>query len=566
MQENNIDVATQLEEAADLLSLTEANPFRVRAYRNAARTIRSLDAPLTNLVSQPDFHLDDLPGIGKDLAGKIKEILEKGSFKVLGDLRQRVPHGIRDLMLLPGIGPKKAMRLNRTLKIASLHDLELAVKAGTIARVKGFGAKSEEALAHALELKGLSSGRMLVNEADSLSQSVIQHLTLLKGLEVTVAGSLRRGAETVGDLDFVATGPSGDSIFHHLMKFDPEATILSQGATKISLRLKSGRQIDVRVVSAKIFGAALLYFTGSKTHNIELRRLAQSKGLKLNEYGLFRQSERVAGATEAEIYLALGLDLIAPELREGRGEISIAAKHQLPELVTNADIIGDFHLHTLASDGINTIQELADKASQLGYTCIAITDHSERVTVAHGLSRARLAREWAEIDSLTDKYPQLRILKGVEVDILDDGALDISTEMLKAADWVVAAVHYNRNQDRATMTRRIIKAFKSGVVHALAHPTGRLIGRRPELAFDLSEITKAAVDHGVALEINGQPDRLDLNAQMIELAARHPVDFVLATDAHSAAEMGYMKFALAQARRGGLSKKQIVNCRPIGRH
>lgn len=557
----NTTVASQLDETADLLALTNANPFRVRAYRNAARTIRSLEDPLETLLTSPAFNLDDLPGIGKDLASKITEIVKHGTFKVLSELRRHVAPSVRELMQLPGIGPKKAMLLTNTLHIASIQDLEAAIKTGRIQTVKGFGAKSAASLARALELRGLSSGRMLINEADALSQSICDYLSSMKGLDIKVAGSLRRGTETIGDLDFVATGSTAASILEQLLTFDPKAVILTHGPTKISLRLQTGRQIDIRVVSPSEAGAALLYFTGSKAHNIELRRFALAQGLKLNEYGLFRDGVRIAGATEHEVYNALGLDPIPPELRESRGEIHLAAKHHLPALVELRDIRGDYHTHTIASDGKSTIADLAERAMHLGYKCLAITDHSQRVTVAHGLSQERLATQWSEIDRLGALYPKLRLLKGIEVDILDDGSLDISTTMLKAADWVVAAVHYNRNQSRVAMTKRIVRSLKSGVIHALAHPTGRLIGRRPELSLDMDQIAKAAADYGVALEINGQPERLDLSDRLIEATARHPVDFVLATDAHAVAEMDFMRFALLQARRGGLSKKRIVNCR-----
>ncbi len=564
--QSNATVAEQFEETADLLALTNANPFRIRAYQNAARTIRSLETPLPTLMTEPNFHLDDLPGIGRDLASKVTEILHKGSFRALDTLRSTIPTGMRELMQVPGLGPKKTMLLHSKRGINSLQDLELAIKAGQLRDLKGFGQKSIASLARALAQKGLSSGRMLVDEADDLATNILLHLSKLPDIEVVVAGSLRRGLETVGDLDFVATGQSAPKVFDHLKKFDTQAIVLSAGSTRMSLRLKSGRQIDIRVINKASFGSALLYFTGSKSHNIELRRLAQAQNLKLSEYGLFDQGKRIAGASEDEIYQALGLASIPPELREGRGEVSLAAKDQLPSLVNAKDILGDFHLHTTATDGVNTIREMAHKAQELGYAYIAITDHSERVRIAHGLSRERLARQWAEIDKIATEFPTLRILKGIEVDILDDGAMDLSKDFLKAADWVVAAVHYGRNQSRATMTKRIIRAISSGVVHALAHPSGRLLTKRPELSFDLNEITKAACDYHTALEINGQPQRLDLNDKMIEIAARHPVEFVLATDSHSVAEFDFMKFALKQARRGGLSKDRIVNCRPFGAH
>ena len=563
---DNKEIAELFDEASDLLALHNENPFRIRAYRNAARSLRDLDQPLSTLSSDPTYKLTDIPGIGKDLAGKITEILNTGEFKLLAKLRQQIPSGTRTLLLVPGIGPKKARQLERELGIHSLEELRAATEAHQLAGVKGFGAKTEANILTSLTQAEAASGRMLLDEASDLANRLTSYLTTTAGTkELEVAGSYRRSRETVGDLDLVAACDDAPSLMDRLQAFDANATLIGRGPTKMSLRLGSGRQIDLRVVPRASFGAALLYFTGSKSHNIELRKRAQNLGLKLNEYGLFEGPYSLAGANEAEVYATLGLAWIPPELREGHGEIELAATGRLPQLVETSDIRGDLHVHTNATDGRHSMQQMIEAAQRHHYEYIAITDHSQRVTVAKGLDEFQLQAQWSNIAKLQDSFPNIQILKGVELDILEDGALDIPKETLKEANWVNAAIHYGLRQSPQSITKRIVKAIKSGLVHAIAHPTGRLSGKRPAYNFDWVEVCKAAADYGCALEINGQPSRLDLNEQALSRAMSYPVYFVVNSDAHSMHELDFIKFAVSQARRGGLLATNILNTRDIHR-
>ena len=563
-ERDNKEISELFDEAADLLSLHNENPFRIRAYRNAARSLRDLDQPLKSLAADPTYKLTDIPGIGKDLAAKIKEILSTGEFKLLSQLRQQIPTGTRDLLQVPGIGPKKARQLERELGIHSLEELRAATEAHQLANVKGFGTKTEANILTSLTQTEAASGRMLLDEASDLATRLTSYLAITKGKsKLEVAGSYRRSRETVGDLDLVAYCDDATELMDRLQNFDDQATVLGRGATKMSVRLASGRQVDLRVVPRESFGAALLYFTGSKSHNIELRKRAQNLGLKLNEYGLFDGAFARAGSTEEEVYATLGLAWIPPELREGDSEIELAANGRLPQLVEIHDIRGDLHVHTNATDGRHSLLEMITGAQRLHYQYVAITDHSQRVTVAKGLDEFQLQEQWSNINNLRDQFPDIQILRGVELDILEDGALDLPKETLKEADWVIAAIHYGLKQSPKVITKRLTRAIQSGLVHAIAHPTGRLIGKRSAYDFDWTEVCKAAADYACALEINGQPLRLDLNEQALSRAMSYPVNFVVNSDAHSMNELNFMKFAVSQARRGGLAAPNILNSRDV---
>lgn len=557
---DNDAIGDLFDETADLLEIQGENPFRVRAYRNAARTIRELDKPLAVLIQSPEFQLTNLPGIGKDLAQKVLDIFASGRLEILEVLRRKVPTGTRELLKVPGIGPKKALQLQRELNIRSLTSLRAAAAEHQLAKLKGFGSKTEDNILKGLTHVESTAGRMLLEEARTLAKALTDHLHPTPGLgQLVVAGSYRRRKETIGDLDLVATCRDPEKIMNRLAEYDEHAEILGRGPTKMSLRLGTGRQVDLRVIPDRSFGAALVYFTGSKTHNIELRRIAQGLGLKLNEYGIYKGATWLTGRTEEDVYRALGLAWIPPELREAHGEIELAAKGPLRRLVEGKDIRGDLHMHTVATDGRSSLAEMVAAARLRGYEYVAITDHSRRVTMAKGLDEIRLRRQWWEIDKLQASLQDITILKGVELDILDDGSLDLSKEILRQADWVIGAIHYGQRQPRKTITKRIVTAIRSGLINAVAHPTGRLISQRPAYAVDLEEVFKAAADFGCALEINGQPMRLDLDDVALNLATKYPIRFVLNSDAHSAIELDFMDFAVSQARRGGLVPSMAIN-------
>lgn len=560
----NPEVAQIFDEVADLLELQSANPFRVRAYRNAARTIRDLPRPLGELIHEESKKLSDLPGIGEDLAGKIATIVNTGDLPLRTELCRKVPRGLRDLLRLPGCGPKRVQTLHRQLGINSLADLSRAARRHSISELKGFGRTTEEKLLKAVDELQASERRLYLADAQCYADAITTHLRRLSNVDkVEVAGSFRRRKETVGDLDVLVCGGRVHEIMDHMEQLDAVAEVLARGETKMTLRLKSGLQVDVRVVPPRSYGAALVYFTGSKQHNIELRKLGQEKGLKINEYGVFRGSRRIAGRTEEEIYRSVGLLWIPPELREARGEMDLAREGQLPTLLELGDIRGDLHMHTTATDGRASVEEMIASAKERGYGYIAITDHSKRVTMARGLNGPRLRVHWTEIDKAAGKFRGLRVLKGVELDILEDGKLDLPNSVLKDADWVVASIHYGQNQSKQQITQRLLNAIRNPYVHAIGHPTGRLIGARKSQQVDMDEIMKAAADYGCMLELNCQPSRLDLDDIAVAAAAKRGVMIVLGTDAHAVEELRFMQFGVYQARRGGLQAQNVANTRPL---
>lgn len=561
----NPEVAQIFDEVADLLELQSANPFRVRSYRNAARTIRDLPRPLGELVHDPSKKLTDLPGIGEDLAGKIATIVDTGDLPLRTELSRQVPRGLRDLLRLPGCGPKRVQSLHRQLGISSLADLGQAARRHAICELKGFGRTTEEKLLKAVDELQASERRLNLCEVQCYAETIAAYLCKSSSVEqVEVAGSFRRRKETVGDLDVLVSGGPVHEIMDHVEQLDGLAEVLARGKTKMTLRLKSGLQVDVRVVPPHSYGAALVYFTGSKQHNIELRKLGREKGLKINEYGVFRGSRRVAGRMEKEVYRSVGLSWIPPELREARGELDLARHGKLPTLIELADIRGDLHMHTTATDGRASIDEMVAGAKQRGYRYIAITDHSKRVTMARGLNGPRLRAHWAAIDNVSGKYKGIRVLKGVELDILEDGKLDLPDRVLQEADWVVASIHYGQNQLKQQITRRLVNAIRNPYVHAIGHPTGRLIGTRKPQQVDLDEVMKAAADYGCMLELNCQPSRLDLDDVAVAAAVKRGVMIVLGTDAHAVEELRFMQFGVYQARRGGLEAENVANTRSLG--
>lgn len=577
----NADIAAVFDHVADLLEFQGGNVFRVRAYRNAARTIGGMVESLVSVRADPARALTDLEGIGVDLAGKIEALLDTGKLPLLAELEQQVPAVVFELMRVPGLGPKKVKLLVDELGIDSLDALEQACRDGRVQEVKGFGAKTQAAILDNIAFaKNPEHARLLWNEADSIMQSLLAWMRECQAVrQLEGAGSWRRGRETVGDLDLVVDSDDAAAVMDHLHRWKETSGVLLRGDTKTSIRGPRDVQIDLRVVEHGSFGAALQYFTGSKEHNVKLRGRARDQRLTINEYGVFelrpdgqetdaRRTTSRAGRTEADVYAAVGLPWIPPELREGGDEILRAERGELPELVTLADIRGDLHMHTTATDGEDTLPEMVRAAIARGLSYVAITDHGQRVTMAHGLDRTRLLRQWGEIDRLNDALaqegpPPIVVLKGIEVDMLEKGGLDLPDSVLEQADWVVASLHYGQNQPRDRITARIIEAIENPFVSVIGHPTGRLINRRPAYDVDIEAVIEAAARTGTFLEINANPWRLDLDDRHAAAAKRAGVKLVISTDAHSTRGLDVMRCGILQARRAGLEASDIANTRTL---
>ncbi len=559
---SNHEIAAAFDEIADLLEFQGANPFRVRAYRNAARAIGDLSESAAEIVADPQRSLSDIEGIGKDLTEKAATLVQTGSLPMLEDLRREVPPSVLAILRVPGLGPKRAAQLYHDLKIATLDQLREACQSHKIQGLKGFGAKTETATLQGLEIAAEAGKRMLWIQADELVQEIIAHMQGSPAVEkIVAAGSYRRGRETVGDLDFLVVSDEVAVVMDRLAAFAGAASVIARGDTKTSLRLKAGVQVDLRAVPAESFGAALQYFTGSKAHNIVLRGRAKARGLKINEYGVFRGEKRIAGRTEEEVYATLDLPCFPPELREARREFDWADAGQLPTLIELDDIRGDLHTHSTWTDGQATIEEMAAAAKSRGLKYIAITDHSKRVTVAGGLKPDQLLEQWAEIDKLNKRLRGITVLKGVEVDILEHGGLDIPDEVLAEADWVVASVHFGQQQPRQQITDRMLGALHNPHVDAIAHPTGRMLLERKPYEIDMEAVMRAAYDNGKALELNAHPIRLDLDDVACMAAKSHGIPIVVSTDAHRPEGLDAMRCGIQQARRGGLTKANVLNTR-----
>jgi DNA polymerase (family 10) len=560
MPVQNAEIAAMFDQTADLLEIQGENPFRVRAYRRAARTIEGLTQSVRAMLSEGS-DLSELPGIGKDLAGKIADIVKTGHFTLLDSLKKKMPGELGDIAALPGLGPKRVKLLYEKLKVRRLEDLRRVIKAGRLREIGGFGPTIEKKLTAALE-KPAAEKRFKLSVAEAEAEALVAFLH--DGGRVVVAGSYRRRRDTVGDLDVLVTAKDGAAVGDKLVSYDTVAEVLAHGPTRTTVVLRSGLQVDVRAVPEESYGAALLYFTGSKAHNIALRGLANEHGWKLNEYGLFAGKRRIAGATEEEVYQKLKLAFIPPELREDRGEIALAKSNRLPRLVELSDIRGDLHVHSDWTDGTTSIAAMAEGAQALGYEYIALTDHSHRVAMVHGLDSTRLARQIREIDRLNEKAQGFTILKGIEVDILKDGRLDLPDSILARLDVVVASVHSFFDLSRQDQTDRIVRAIENPHVSILGHPTGRLIGVREAYVVDMDQIIAAARDVGCFLEINAEPDRLDLNDLHAHAAKSADVKLAISTDAHSVNAYRYMRFGIDQARRGWLTADDVLNTRPLG--
>lgn len=553
---HNADIARAFDEIADLLELEGASPFRIRAYRNAARVVGELRLDAAARLAGGG-ELPKLPGIGADLAGKIAEISATGSCRTLEELRGRFPRGVTELLRLPGLGPKRASLLHERLHVDSVEDLRRAARAGPLRELPGFGGKTERRLAEAIEARLSKARRFKLAVAAQYAEPFAKYLGAV------VAGSYRRMRETVGDLDFLVASERPGGVVERFVGYAEVKEVLAKGTTKASAVLASGIQCDLRVVPPESFGAALHYFTGSKAHNIAVRKLGIARGLKINEYGVYRGARRIAGETEASVYAAVGLPYIEPELREAQGELEAAREGRLPQLVTLADLRGDLHAHTRATDGRNTLREMALAAQALGLQYLAITDHSHRLTVAHGLDPARLERQGREIDALNSTLRGLVVLKGIEVDILEDGSLDLPDAALAKLDVVVGAVHGKLDLSRAGQTQRILAAMDNPHLTILAHPTGRLIDERPAYEVDMGAVVAKARSRDVALEVNSHPDRLDLGDVHCRMAREAGVMVAIDSDAHATDGLDYLRYGVGQARRGWLGKADVVNTRSL---
>ena len=559
----NAEIADVFEQVADLLEFQGENPFRLRAYRNAAMTIRDLTESISAIAQDPARALTEIPGIGRDLADKITTLATTGALPLLVELTAKTPPSVLALLRVPGLGPKKAAVLYKDLHIGTLEQLKAACEAHRVRELKGFGEKTEQKILEGLSIAETAHERIYWATADEYVQSLLAHLRACPAVEVAeAAGSYRRCRETIGDLDLLVSSSRPGEVMDHLAVYDGVAETIARGDTKMSIRLGGGLQVDLRVVPAESFGAALQYFTGSKAHNVILRGRAKAKGLKINEYGVFRGDECIAGRTETEVYATLELPVFPPELREARREFDWADGGHLPQLVELDDLRGDLHMHTTATDGKATLAEMAAAAQARGLAYIAITDHSKRVTMANGLDGARLRREWARIDKLNEGLRGFTVLKGVEVDILEKGGLDLDDDVLAEADWIVASVHYGQNQPRDQITKRIVEALKNPHVSAIAHPTGRILNRRKPYEVDLDAAFKAARDYGKLLELNANPARLDLDDVACAAAKSFGIRIVISSDAHSTHGLEVLRFGINQARRAGLTKHDVANTRP----
>jgi DNA polymerase (family 10) len=571
----NLDVARALTTLADLLEIQGANPFRIRAYRNAVNTVNSLSRPLTRMVEEGD-DLTELPGVGKNVAAHIVELFETGRISRLEEVAAEIPITLVDLVRLDGVGPKKAKKLFDELGVKTVDELEVRLDEGTVQTLDGFGVKSAEKIRRSIDDHRKHTGRFQIHEAEKLIAGVLEHMEGFPGVDqIEIAGSLRRRKETIGDVDIlVRCEGDGTTVVDHFVGFNGAARVEGAGETKGSIVLHSGLQVDLRVIPSRSFGAALQYFSGSKDHNVAVRTRAVRAGLRVNEWGVFRvpedvdpatlgkeDGERLAGDTEEDVYEALGMAWVSPVLRENRGEIEAASRGDLPTLVTLEDIRGDLQMHSTWSDGKSSVEDMALACRDLGYEYLAITDHSQAMAMVQGLTPERAREQWAEIEEVRERVSGIEILLSAEIDILKDGSLDMPDEILEGLDAVVISVHSFMDQDKKTMTERVLKAMMHPTVDILAHPTGRRINRREPFEMDVEGILEAASELQVAVELNANPNRLDLNDIHVHRARELGVPVVISTDAHSPRGLADMRFGVDQARRGWLESADVLNTR-----
>jgi DNA polymerase (family 10) len=562
----NREIAAIFEEISNLMKINQDDPkwsFKAAAYDRARRSIEGFPERLEDIARDPQRKLTDLPGIGEDLAKKIAELVETGKCKFHQEQLAKVSPSLLELLQLQTIGPQKVRLFYKEAGIKSIEDLEVAAKAGRLRTLPGMSVKSEENILKALEAYHRAAGRFRMDTVYEAAQQLTSYLKEFSGVEeVTPAGSLRRGRETVGDLDLLVTGQDGAGIADHFAKYPGIAQLLAKGEDKVSVKLQNDLQVDVRMLEREAYGAALMYFTGSKEHNVALRERAKKRGWKLSEYGLFQGETALARGTEEEIYAKFDLPWIPPELRENLGEIEAAENGELPKLVELGDIKGDLQMHTTASDGRASVEEMAQAAKQLGYEYILITDHSKAVTIANGLDEKRAVENIQRIKAARKKVGGIKIWAGAEVDIMGDGTLDYPDEILKQFDIVLVSVHSRMNMPGPEMTARLLKALANPYVRILGHPTGRQILRRDPFAFDLDKVFAAAKEYGVILELNGNPERLDLSDRHVKLARDRGMKVIISTDSHSPEHFKLMRYGVVTARRGWLRKEDVLNTLP----
>src|SRR4030081_94884 len=572
---DNKAIAGLLYETADLLEIDGQDSFRVRSYRNSAEAIEALPQQVADLIQEPKKLLA-VPGIGKGMLANLQMLFKDGRIEAHAELLKKYRPSMLELLKIQGLGPKTIALIWSAHQVSDLEGVEKLAREGKIRELPRMGEKHELKLLKAIEDYRRIAGRFLLDTAEQLAEKLLEHLLAAPlgnlGIEkVTPAGSLRRGRETVGDLDILVTGKgcieaeSRQELIQHLLRFPGLMDVIAQGENKVSFRHRSGMQVDVRLLAPESFGAAMQYFTGSKAHNVALRQRALKMGFTLNEYSLstLEDEKPVAGATEEEIYAKLKLDFIPPELRENFGEIEAAAGHTLPVLIEQSDIRGDVHMHTVETDGRNTIEEMAEAARERGYEYMAITDHSKNLAFANGLTDERALAHIERIRAVEKKMKGIRIFAGIEVDILGDGSLDLSDSVLEKMDIVIASVHSLFNQDRATMTDRLLKAIANPNTSLIGHPPGRQLLRREAYHFDIDAVLKAAVKHKVAMELNSYPERLDLSDVHLRMAKQHGVKIVINTDSHHTSHMEKLRYGITQARRAWLTKDDVLNTLPL---
>ena len=562
---DNAKISQTITMLADLLEFQGANAFKIRAYRNGARVIKDYPDSINSIIEEDPASLLSIDGIGKGVAEKCVVLVETGELPQINEILEEIPRSVLDLLRIPGMGPKKAAMLYRELGIAALDQLKEACEAGVVADLKGFGAKTVESILAGIEIADAANKRVYWAKADETAREILDHMQSCGEIrKIELAGSYRRRRETVGDLDILVVSENAEAVMDHFGAYHLVESVIGRGDTKMSVRIEESLQVDLRVVPAESFGAALQYFTGSKDHNVVLRGLAKQKGLKINEYGVFKmdgdKETYVAGATEEDVYAAMELPVFPPELREARREFDWAAEKTIPDLIREQDLVGDLHMHTTATDGKATLEEMVEAAQARGLSYIAITDHSQRVSMAHGLDADRLLAQWKEVDALNEKLDgSFRILKGIECDILESGGMDLPDEVLSQGDWIIASVHYGQRQSREQITDRIVGALENPHVHIIAHPTGRLINRREAYEVDMEAVMQAAVENGKLLELNANPARLDLHDVHLAAARKYQIPIVISSDAHSVDGLDVLKYGVLQARRGGLTADDVAN-------
>lgn len=571
---DNVEIARVLNEYAALLEIQGESPFRIRAYHQAARTLEGLSQPVVQLL-QEQADLTALPGVGDRIAAHIQEIVNTGTLAAFEQTQKEMPRSLTELLKLETLGPQKVKQLYEQLGVSSVAELQKALAAGNVEKLAGFGPKTVARLQRAITEATGYAHRLKLADADRLVEPLLAYLRHAPGVgQVEVAGSLRRRQETIGDIDILVTCNRPRPVMDHFLSYPDIQRAERAGITRGTIILHSGLHVDLRIVPKRSYGAALHYFIGSKAHNVAVRTLGIGRGLRINEYGVFRVAKerkadgkkaadkRIGGATEAEVFRAVGMDWVPPELREDHGEIQAAQHGTVPELITVRDIHGNLHMHSTWTDGANTIEEMVQACQELGYEYCAITDHSQSTRIAGGLTATDLEKQWQEIEKVRQRVKGITLLRGMEVDILPDGSLDLPDEILQALDIVLVSVHSQLQMPAPQMTQRLLKALAHPAVDVLAHPTARLINKRAPITVDLEAVFQAAKEHEVALEVNAQPDRLDLSDIHVQHARELGVKLIINSDAHSVEGLRMMRYGVDQARRGWLEKTQVVNTLP----